>query len=146
MPESLISEVVMSGAHTGPLLVARTVHGGAGFRIILIRRGVDACLRCLELHRESSHPDWIDVPESPYADIFDEGCAAASRPGSGLASQVAALAAADVAIAVLEGRDVHANHWLHIREPISDADSRLDVRGVHEFVFRPHADCEWCGT
>jgi hypothetical protein len=96
------------------------------------------------LHRDDGHSAWIDVPDDDLADVYDEGCAAPSRPGDGQTSEEAALYAARHAIDLLEGRDTEANHWVYVRRPIDEADERLAQTGTHAAAFDVHPDCPRC--
>jgi molybdopterin/thiamine biosynthesis adenylyltransferase len=144
--ETYLSEVAASHAGRPPLVVARTLHGGAAARIIVVRFGRDACLTCLARYKEQGHPDWIEVPGDELEEVYDDGCSSAARPGSGLAGQHAALLAARRVLDLLEQRDDDANHWLWVDRVVSGSDERLQQPGVlHTACFPPFADCPVCG-
>lgn len=147
LTEELLSEIITASDRRPPMLLVRTLHAGAAFRIALIRAGQDACLTCLAAHRAESHPNWMDVPADDLADVYDTGCATASRPGAGLSSQHAAIFTAARALEILEDRQPANNHWLWVERPISSSDPRLN-RGLtlHETTFAPRADCAICGV
>lgn len=111
---------------------------------MLTRPGRDACLQCLGLYRDDAHDDWIDVPDDDLPDVYDDGCAAPSRPGDGLSSEEAGLYAARHSIDLLEGRDGDTNHWVYVRRPIAGTDTRLARVGAYAFVFRVHPQCPRC--
>lgn len=145
--EELIGEIVATSPTPPPLILARTLHAGAAFRVVLIRPGIDACLRCLVDYQQERHDDWIHVPASDLDEVFDEGCASPARPGAGLTSQQAALFAAARALETLEGRAGETNHWLWIERPISNDDPRLQTpMTLHQARFQPRADCPICGV
>jgi len=145
--EAMLTEIAVAGEHRTPVLIARTVHAGAAIRLILVRPGRDACMECLRLHRDDRHPDWIEIPDDDLADVYDEGCGTASRPGAGLASQEAALLAVKRAMAIFNGWDGDENQWLYVIEPIGDGDDdRLHSEGEHAVRLPPHSDCRWCGS
>lgn len=147
LTEELISEVVISSGERPPLILARVLHGGAAFRVALMRPGVDACLTCLAEYQAENHPNWIRVPADDRPDVFDAGCATPARPGAGLTSEQAALFAAGRALEVLEERAGDTNHWLWVDQPIPDADQRLaSGLTLHEACFVPRADCTVCGV
>lgn len=147
LKEELISEVVVGSDERLPLVLARTLHGGDAFRVVLVRPRVDACLTCLAEHRAEHHPDWISVPADDRRDVFDIGCATPARPGAGLTSQQAALFAAARALDVLEGRAGETNHWLWVERPIPRADERLTTGlTLHQATFLPRAGCPICGV
>lgn len=143
--EQLLSEIATSTGAT-PLLLVRTLHAGSAYRVCLIRPGRDACMTCLGLHRDDAHQGWIAVPDDDLQPIYDNGCASPSRPGAGIASEQAALRAAEVILDLLEGDDGDTNNWLTVRRPISGGDARLERRGPHESVLPPHLECSWCAA
>lgn len=142
--EELLTDIAVSDHPNVPVLTARTVHAGSVIRVMLTRSGRDACLHCLGLHRDDRHPDWIDIPDDDLPDIYDDGCAAPSRPGDGLSSEEAALYAARHAIDLLEGRDDETNHWVYVRRPIAGGDARLTHISAYAFVFGLHSQCPRC--
>jgi hypothetical protein len=145
--EELIGEIVATSPTPPPLILTRTLHAGAAFRVALIRPGIDACLRCLVDYQQERNDDWIHVPASDLDEVFDEGCASPARPGAGLTSQQAALFAAARALETLEGRAGETNHWLWIERPISNDDPRLQTpMTLHQARFQPRADCPICGV
>jgi hypothetical protein len=145
--EELLCEVAFDRDEPPAMLLMRTLHAGAAFRIALIRPGVDACVACLAEYKEEGHPEWIDVPSDDLPDIYDTGCATASRPGAGLTSQQAATFAAARALDFLEGRQVSANHWLWVEPAIAADDERLQQGlTLHHTVFAPRPGCPVCGT
>lgn len=145
LTEELLSEVVLSSEERPPMLVVRTLHAGAAFRVALMRPGADACLTCLADYRAERHPHWIDVPADDLPDVYDAGCAAPARPGAGLSSQHAALFAAARALDVLEGHALEANHWLWVERPIAGGDDRLAAGlTLHQATFSPRPDCAIC--
>lgn len=147
LTEELISEVVISSEERPPLILARVLHGGAAFRVALMRPGVDACLTCLAEYQAENHAEWIRVPADDRPDVFDAGCATPARPGAGLTSGQAALFAAGRALEVLEERASETNHWLWVDQPILNADQRLaSGRTLHEACFAPRANCVVCGV
>src|SRR3954447_16853517 len=79
--------------------------------------------------------------------VYDTGCAAASRPGAGLTSQQAASFAAARVLECLEGREASANHWLWVEQPIGVDDDRLQ-KGLtlHHTTFSPRPGCAVCGA
>jgi hypothetical protein len=143
--EGLLREIAAAQTKT-PIIFARTLHAGSVIRVILLRPGQDACFRCLTLHREGGSKDWIEVPADPLEPVFDRGCAAPARPGAGLSSTEAALAAARLACRVLEGKAGDSNQWLTVAGPVAAPDSRLAEQGRFEFRFPPHPDCPYCGV
>ncbi len=146
LKEELLSEAVVESDELPPMLLVRTLHGGAVFRVALVRSGVDACVSCLAEYRAEHHPDWIDVPADGLPDVFDAGCASPSRPGAGLSCQHAAVFAAARSLDVLEGRALDANHWLWVERPISGDDGRLSTGlTLHVARFPPRPDCQVCG-
>nr|WP_246345451.1 ThiF family adenylyltransferase [Conexibacter arvalis] len=147
LQEELLSEAIRASDNRPPMLLARTLHGGAVFRVALLRAGVDACITCLASYRATGDVQWIDVPATGFPDVFDTGCAAPARPGAGITSQHAAIFAAARALDVLEGRADDTNHWLWVERAVPDADSRLAVAGtLHTSVFSPRPDCGACGV
>jgi ThiF family len=145
--EQLLCEVVFDLEDPPPVILVRTLHAGAAFRVILMRPGVDACFECVREYKSERDPGWIEVPEDGLPDIFDSGCATAARPGAGLTCQQAAVFAAARALEVLEGRDREANHWLSVERPISDGDSRLDEPlTLHKVSFKPRSGCSSCAA
>jgi molybdopterin/thiamine biosynthesis adenylyltransferase len=145
--EELLCEVIARSDERPPMLLARTLHGGAAFRVALIVPGTDACVTCLAEYKAESHPNWIDVPADDLPDVFDAGCASASRPGAGLTSQHAAVFTAARCLDVLEGRELDANHWLWVERPIAGAEPRLSAgRTLHAARFTPHRGCTTCGA
>jgi len=127
------------------MLLVRTLHAGAAFRVALIRPGHDACVTCLAEYRADRHPDWIDVPRDGLPDVFDAGCATPARPGAGLSSQHAAVFAAARALEVLEARVPDSNHWLWVERPISGGDVRLaSGLTLHAARFEPRPGCRVC--
>jgi hypothetical protein len=142
--EELLTDIAVSDHPDVPVLTARTVHAGSVIRVMLTRPGRDACLHCLGLHRFDGHPGWINVPDDDLPDVYDEGCAAPSRPGDGLASEEAGLYAARHAIDLLEGRDDETNHWVYVRRPIAGADVRLAEINAYAFAFGVHPQCPRC--
>jgi molybdopterin/thiamine biosynthesis adenylyltransferase len=146
LKEELLCEVVVRSDEQPPMLLVRTLHAGAAFRVALIRPGRDACVTCLADYRTDRHPDWIDVPADNLPDVFDAGCAAAARPGAGLSSQQAAVFAASRALEVLEDRASDTNHWVWIERPIAGVDVRLDkALTLHQARFAPRPGCPTCG-
>jgi hypothetical protein len=147
LTEELISEVVMASERQPPMLLVRTLHAGAAFRVALVRAGQDACLTCLAGYRAEGHPDWIEVPADDLPDIYDTGCAAAARPGVGLASQHAAIFTAARALDILEQRQPAHNHWVWVERPIPGDDPRLKMDlTLHPASFTPRMDCPICGV
>lgn len=143
--EEMLTEIAVTGDERPPVLIARTLRGGDAIRLILVRPGRDPCMTCLRLHRDDQHPSWVEVPDDELPDVYDEGCATASRPGSGLASHEAAVMATERSIALLEGRDDDTNQWLHLRTPIEGGDARLGAVGTRALTLPIHAECLWCG-
>jgi ThiF family len=147
LKEELLSEVVVNSDEGPPMLLVRTLHAGAAFRVALMRPSVDACLTCLADYRAEQHPDWIDVPADSLPEVFDAGCAAPARPGAGLGSQHAALFAAARALEVLEGGEPEANHWLWVERPIAGGGPRLAAGlTLHTARFPPRPNCPVCGV
>jgi molybdopterin/thiamine biosynthesis adenylyltransferase len=147
MLEELICEVVLDREEPPPLILVRTLHAGAAFRVAVLRPGVDACFACLREYKEEGDPDWIEVPNTDLPDVFDVGCATAARPGAGLTSQQAAGFAAARALEVFEGRDRESNHWVSVVQPIAGADPRLnEPLALHETSFKPRSGCQSCGA
>jgi hypothetical protein len=147
LTEELIGEVVVRSDERPPLILARTLHGGAAFRVVLMRPGIDACLTCLAEYQAERHSDWIRIPADDRPDVFDDGCATPARPGAGLASQHAATFAAGRALEVLEKRAGETNHWLWVDRPIPDADQRLaSGPTLHQARFPPRTGCPVCGV
>lgn len=145
--EELIGEIVATSQTSPPLILVRTVHAGAAYRVALVRPGIDACLRCLVDYQQERNPDWIHVPASELDDVFDEGCASPARPGAGLTSQQAALFAAARALETLEDRAGETNHWLWVERPISNGDPRLQKpMTLHQARFQPRDGCSICGV
>lgn len=145
--EELLSEIVTASERRPPIMLVRSLHAGAAFRVALIRTGEDACLTCLAAYRSEGHPDWIDVPADDLPDIYDSGCASAARPGAGLASQHAAIFTAARAIEVLEDRHPANNHWLWVERPIPSSDPRLRTGlTLNQATFTPRPDCPVCGV
>jgi hypothetical protein len=145
--EAMLSEVLCSDEDSPPMLLVRTLHAGDAFRVALIRPGVDACFACLATYRHECAPEFIEVPADGLQDIFDDGCAAAARPGAGLTSQHAATFTADRALDVLEGRAAEVNHWLWIERGIPDGDERIALdMTLHASTFKPLSDCPVCGN
>jgi molybdopterin/thiamine biosynthesis adenylyltransferase len=145
--EELIGEIVTAAEEPAPIMLARTLHAGDAFRIALIRPGIDACLHCLDDYQTEQHPDWIYVPPDELPEVYDTGCAAPSRVGSGLTCQQAALFAAARALDFLENRASGFNHWLWVERPITNGDPRLsNPMTLHQMRFEPRADCPVCGV
>lgn len=143
--EELIGEIIATSEQPLPMILIRTLHAGDAFRVALVRPGVDACLQCLDDYQAEPHPAWIHVPASEFPDIYDAGCAAPARPGTGLTAQHAALFAAARALEVLEDRVGQFNHWLWVERPIDNADPRLrHPNRLYESRFEPRADCPIC--
>ncbi len=147
LKEELLSEVILNTDDRPPMLLVRTLHAGAAFRVALMRPRVDACLTCLANYRAEQHPGWIDVPPDGLPGVFDAGCATPARPGAGLGSQHAALFAAARALEVLEGGEPEANHWLWVERPITGGEPRLAAGlTLHRATFAPRPDCPICGV
>ena len=147
LQEELLGEVVYASSHQPPMILARTLHGGAVFRVALFRPGIDACIACLAAYRLEDDARWINVPPSSLPDIFDTGCAAPARPGAGLTSQHAALFASARALEVLERRADETNHWVWVERAVPGADPRLAARTpLHTATFRPRPGCAVCGV
>ena len=145
--EELIGEIIATSDQPPPLILVRTLHAGAAFRVALVRHGVNACLRCLVNYQTEQHADWIPVPAADVADVYDTGCAAPSRPGAGLTGQQAALFAAARALGVLEDRAGANNHWLWVERPVPNADVRLRIpTTLYQARFQPRAGCPICGV
>ncbi len=145
--EELIGEIIATGEQPPPLILVRTLHAGAVFRVALVRQGVDACLRCLVDYQVAQHPDWISVPAADLADVYDAGCASPARPGAGLTGQQAALFAAARALEVLEDRAGESNHWLWVERPVPGADARLQTpMTLYQARFQPRPGCPICGV
>jgi hypothetical protein len=139
--EQLVTEVA-TRAPGKRVIMARTLHAGDAARITLMRPGTDACMFCLDLYRQEGDRRFISVPASPLPEVYDEGCATPSLPGSGLASQLAGTYLAQLAAQVLSGRDPVDNHWIHVFHPIPEADERLLVApAVYPETFAPRPDC-----
>lgn len=147
MLEQLLCEIVTAREDPPPVILARTLHAGAAFRVALIRPGVDACFACLGEYQAEGDAEWIEVPEDDLPDVFDSGCATASRPGAGLTCEQAGAFVAARALEVLEARDREANHWLSVQQPIPAADPRLaEPLALHEATFKPRRGCANCGA
>lgn len=145
--EELISEIITTLEQPPPLMLVRTLHAGDVFRVALVRRDIDACLQCLDDYQTEQHPDWIPVPAADLPDVYDEGCAAPARPGTGLTGQQAALFAAARALEVLEDRAGENNHWLWVERPVANADPRLrSATTLYQMRFGPRAGCTICGV
>ncbi|MEZ5076719.1 MAG: ThiF family adenylyltransferase [Solirubrobacterales bacterium] len=143
--ERLLCEVVLDHADPPPVILVRSLHAGAAFRVALIRPGRDACFECLREYKSKGDPKWIEVPEDELPDVYDAGCATAARPGAGLTSQTAAAFAAARALEVLECRDREANHWLSVEQPIPGSDPRLhQPLALHEATYKPRSGCASC--
>ncbi len=144
--ETYLCEAAAAHPRRPPIVIARTLHGGAATRLMMVRWGQDACMECLSEHRAQGHPDWIEVPADGRQEVFDSGCAAPARPGSGLSGQHAALLAARRVLDLLGGGDSDVNHWLWIDHPIAGDDDRLGRVGVLQTAtFHPVPDCPVCG-
>jgi molybdopterin/thiamine biosynthesis adenylyltransferase len=147
LQEELLGEAIYSSDNRPPMILARTLHGGAAFRVALIRPGIDACIACLAAYRAAGDPQWISVPPTGLPDIYDTGCAAPARPGAGLTSQHAAIFAAARALDVLDGSAGETNHWLWVERAVPAADPRLaEPRVLHTATFLPVPACEICGA
>jgi hypothetical protein len=145
--EELIGEIITISEQPPPMILVRTLHAGDVFRVALVRPGVDACLQCLDDYQAEQHPDWIPVPTADLPDVYDEGCAAPARPGTGLTGQQAAIFAAARALEVLEGRAGENNHWVWVERPVADADPRLrSATTLYQTRFEPRAGCTVCGV
>ncbi len=145
--EELIGEIIAGAEEPPPIILARTLHAGHAFRVALIRPGIDACLHCLDDYQTEQHPDWIHVPPDELPEVYDTGCAAPSRVGSGLTCQQAALFAAARALDVLENRTSEFNHWLWVERPIPNGDPRLsNPTALHQARFERRVDCPVCGV
>jgi hypothetical protein len=143
--EELIGEIIAASEQPPPLILVRTLHAGAVFRVALVRPGIDACLRCLTDYQAGRHVDWIPVPAADLAAVYDTGCAAAARPGAGLTGQQAALFAAARALEVLEDRARESNHWLWVERAVPDGDARLrTATTLYQTRFPPRAGCPIC--
>ncbi len=145
--EEMLGELVAEASPPQPMILVRTLHAGAAFRIALVRPGQDACLFCLAVYRNEEHPDWIDLPKSELTEVFDEGCATGSMPGAGNVSQLAALHAASRAIEVLEAGAAQTNHWLWVERAIDSGDPRLrSPLTLHTATFSPRPNCPLCSA
>lgn len=145
--EELLCEVAFDRDDPPAMLIVRTLHAGAAFRVALIRPGVDACIACLAEYKEEGHPEWIDVPSDDLPDVYDTGCATASRPGAGLTSQQAASFAAARVLECFEGREASANHWLWVEQPVTADDERLQLGlTLYPTTFSPRPGCAVCGS
>lgn len=145
--EELLCEVAFDRDDPPAMLLIRTLHAGAAFRVALIRPGVDACVACLAEYKDEGHPEWIVVPSDDLPDVYDTGCATASRPGAGLTSQQAATFAAARVLEFLEGRETPGNHWLWVEQPIAADDERLQQGlTLHHTTFVPRPGCAVCGA
>jgi molybdopterin/thiamine biosynthesis adenylyltransferase len=145
--EELIGEIVVASEDRPPMILVRTLHAGDAFRVALIRPGVDACLQCLDDYQSEQHSDWIAVPTADLPDVYDAGCAAPARPGTGLTSQQAALFAAARALEILEDRAGDTNHWLWVERPIENSDPRLrSATTLYQTRFEPRDGCALCGV
>lgn len=143
--EQLLGDVVIEDDSPVPLLAARTLHAGAAWRVMLVRPGRDACLRCLAAYRAEQHPDWISVPPSTLEVVYDTGCTTGAVPGAGLASIASGAFLAARAVDVLEGRDGDDNHWLCVERPIPGGDERVATApALHSARFEPRSDCAAC--
>ena len=146
LQEELLGEAINSSDNRPPMILARTLHGGAAFRVALIRPGIDACIACLAAYRGAGDAQWISVPATGLPDVYDTGCAAPARPGAGLTSQQAASFAAARALDVLDGSAGETNHWLWVERPIASTDARLsEARTLHTATFRALPECAICG-
>jgi hypothetical protein len=145
--EELIGEIIAAAEGRPPIILARTLHAGHAFRVALIRPGIDACLHCLDDYQTEQHPDWIHVPPDELPEVYDTGCAAPSRVGSGLTCQQAALFAAARSLDVVENRASEFNHWLWVERPIPNGDPRLsNPTTLHQARFEPRAECPVCSV
>ncbi len=145
--EQLIGEIIANSEQPPALILVRTLHAGDAFRVGLIRPGIDACLQCLDDYQTEQHPDWIPVPAADLPDVYDAGCAAPARPGTGLTCQQAALFAAARALEVLEDRASQNNHWLWVERPVPNADVRLRAPTMlYSARFKPRPGCHVCGV
>ncbi|HTC71672.1 MAG TPA: hypothetical protein VK655_02205 [Solirubrobacteraceae bacterium] len=89
----------------------------------------------------------IPVPAADLPDVYDKGCAAPARPGTGLTCQQSALFAAARALDILEDRAGENNHWLWVERPVANADPRLgSATTLHQTRFDPRAGCTICGV
>ncbi|HEY6891352.1 MAG TPA: hypothetical protein VI300_26335, partial [Solirubrobacter sp.] len=147
LQETLLGEAIYASTTRPSMILVRTLHGGAAFRVVLIRPGVDACIECLASYRQASSAQWISVPPRGLKDLYDTGCAAPARPGTGLSSLDAAIFAAARAIDLLEDDAGDINHWLWVERAIASADPRLtDPHILHTATFRPLPGCRTCGA
>ena len=145
LTEELLGEIITASEGPPPMLLVRTLHAGAVFRVALMRAGQDACVTCLASYRAEGHPDWIEVPADDLPDIYDTGCATAARPGAGLVSQHAAIFTAARALEIFEDRQPADNHWLWVERPIPASDPRLQTpMTLHRARFQPRAGCSIC--
>jgi molybdopterin/thiamine biosynthesis adenylyltransferase len=145
--EELLFEVAAEAEGEGrpAFLLVRTLHGGDAFRVILVRPGLDACLDCLRHYKAEGFEEWIDVPDTGFEEVHEDGCATAAVPGAGLAFQQAASFAAARALDHLEGRSLDANQWLWVERPIKDHDPRLAAGlSLHRATFAPRPGCPIC--
>lgn len=146
--EGLVSEIAVC-IDSAPVLFVRTLHHGFAVRVMLLRPGRgDACLHCLELHYREEHPDFIYVPDGQLPEVFDDGCAASSQPGAGLASRHAAVLGAKRALEILQGEDEEDNHWLWVDRPITEAvDVRLhEAERLYTAHLPAHPNCPFCAA
>lgn len=146
--EQLLADVILEQQKPSPLLIGRTLHAGSAWRAMLVRPGIDACLRCLAAYRDDPDSDWIHVPAAELPPVRDTGCSAASMPGVGLAAMGVATFVAARALDLLEARTITDNHWVWVERPISSArSSRLHAApAFHAQHFPPRPDCPSCST
>lgn len=89
--EELLGEAIYSSGNRPPMILARTLHGGAAFCVALIRPGFDACIACLAAYFDINLPTCETVTGTTPSDRTDEigaahlrGVAGAAHLGHGL--------------------------------------------------------------
>jgi len=143
--EEMLAEVVVE-QNGPPLLLARTLRGGEAIRLIRVIPGQDPCLTCLKFHALDGHEDLVDVPDDQLPDVYDNGCSTAARPGTGVASEHAAVLLVETAVSLLMKEETEANQWLLVRKGIEDGDHRISSPGMIETRLPIHRECPHCSN
>lgn len=126
--ESAVNQLAVSTGKS--VLYGRALRRGAMGRVFLVRPGVDACKTCLgeyaRRRREGEDPgaDWTEITEDK-SDILLHECGRPVIPASAIDLSFVAALTARVALSVLEGAELEANHWLWSRHAAPEVRAEL---------------------
>ncbi len=127
-----------------PVFYSRALRGGKVGRIIRVIPGVDACLNCLKLYRQSGQ-EFIEIPSDDNYPILRNECNNPIHPASAADLKLIGALTSRIVIDHLQNGNADVNQWIWSSEIVPNTSlTQSDV--VKEQFLRPHVHCQYCNN